>query len=162
MVAYVGQVNTDSGGRFFNLTAQSSYIQTSDPYAVRPYSTVGFLPGCIPVIADTGEVLMPTGTSDAAPIWLYSADLTSHQIIADATGFSRIGHTPGTSTNASLVAFYGQGTTPAGQPAKLPGVYVSVANGTLEHFIPLRHPQTDSPVFYLIRQLRSVVPGHVG
>ena len=127
VVAYVGQVNTDSGGRFFNLTAQSAYVQTSDPYAVQPSRTVGFLPGCTPVIADTGEILVPTGTSYADPLGLYFPTLTTHQIVADSSGFSRIGHPPGISSDGSLVAFYGQEQVPAGQPTKPPSIYVAVA-----------------------------------
>src|ERR1035441_1883629 len=124
VVAYTGQVNLDSGTRYYNLTAQSQYRHTSDAFALTPYHTIGFIPNFSPVIANNGEILATTGTSDADPIWLYSTDLTTHQTIADSAGFSRIGHNPGISTDGAFIAFYGQESVPAGQPAKLPAVYL--------------------------------------
>jgi hypothetical protein len=128
-VALIGQIFLDDGQRFYNLTRQSQYQQTSDPFGLvrrregratrvpelcrnvraswNP-ALRGFLPDFKPVIANSGEIVARVGNQADSPILLYPPGLGAPQAIADSASFTKIGRCPGLSDDEQVVAFYGE------------------------------------------------------
>ena len=75
-----------------------------------------------PAIDNNGNTVVQAGNLSTSPIVLYPPDFATSTSIADASGFSALGMSPGISRDGLVVAFYGEDSNG-------PGIFINVPSG---------------------------------
>ncbi len=75
-----------------------------------------------PAIDNSGNTVVQAGNLSTSPIVLYPPDFATSTSIADASGFSALGMSPGISRDGLVVAFYGEDSNG-------PGIFINVPSG---------------------------------